>query len=64
MKGNKDGGRILTVSCLCTVCRNRENCESLKDIRLLFEDKKPVLCIKDMEVLVFLCTDYKADNGV
>lgn len=52
--------KIIDVSGICTNCNHKDICDFVKNIKSS-EDKNFTKCVRDCEIVVYSCDNYKPD---
>ena len=56
--------KVVSVSGLCTNCKNEKMCDFIEDIKMFITDKKSAEKILDTELTVYSCEKYDEEKDI
>ena len=56
--------KIVSISGLCTNCRNEKTCDFVKDIKIFITNKKCAEKVLDTELTVYSCDKYDEEKDI
>jgi len=56
--------KIVSISGLCTNCRNEKTCDFVKDIKIFVTNKKCAEKVLDTELAVYSCDKYDEEKDI
>jgi len=60
----KNVEKVVSISGLCTNCKNEKTCDFVKDVRVFVTNKKCAEKVSDTELTVYSCEDYEEENDM
>lgn len=56
--------KVVSISGLCTNCKNGKTCDFVKDIKMFITDKKCAEKVLDTELTVYSCDRYGEEKDI
>ncbi len=56
--------KVVSISGLCTNCKNEKACDFVKDIKIFIANKKCAEKVLDTELTVYSCDSYEAEEDI
>jgi hypothetical protein len=63
-KVDKETEKVVSISGLCTNCKNEKTCDFVKDVKIFVASKKCAEKVLDTELTVYSCDEYEDEKDI
>lgn len=56
--------KVVSISGICTNCKNEKTCDFVKDVKIFIANKKYAEKVSDTELTVYSCDRYESEKDI